>query len=155
MVAKFGDSAMLADGLAGGMIGCAPETGAGAGAGEGFGFGFGAGRGAGRDGAAGAAVVGVARGVVVTGTGAVVVGSTAWGWRKAMGGPDCPGPGTTRAVVRAGAGSNAVRTTRVRATRVTVPTRADVPPRGRRRSTTRRRVSELDTSWLSASSATR
>ncbi len=50
MVAKFGDSAMFADGLAGGRTGCAPD----AGAGEAVGFGAGRGAGRGVDGAAGA-----------------------------------------------------------------------------------------------------
>ena len=87
MAAKFGDSAMLAEGLAGGRIGCALDVGGGAGAGFGAGRGAG-GRVVGGSVAAGATVSCGAGGVVVTGMGAVVVGSTAWGWRKAMGGPD-------------------------------------------------------------------
>src|ERR1700722_10929186 len=67
-----------------------------------------------------------------------------------MSGRDPPDPAVGVAE-RAGAGETAVKITRVRATSVTVPTRADVPATGMRRSRTRRRVSELDTPWLSAS----
>ena len=162
---KFGDSAMFADGLSGGTIPCvATATGAAGAAGGAGRFGAGGrvvagvGGGVGRGALSAVAAVEVGTGIVATGTGAVVVGVGATGWKKAIQarGPAEPVGDDAEAVAdRADAGSIAVRTTRERATRVTTPTRAEVPAMGMRRSRTRRRVSELDTPWLSASAASR
>ena len=118
----------------------------------------GVGGGVGRGALSAVAAVEVGTGIVATGTGAVVVGVGATGWKKATQarGPAEPVGDDAEAVAdRADAGSIAVRTTRERATRVTTPTRAEVPAMGMWRSRTRRRVSELDTPWLSASAASR
>jgi hypothetical protein len=158
--AKSGDAAMLAEGLSGGRMACVATAITG---GLGFGAGgFGAGGrvvgGGGVCGALAGCTVVRAGAVVVTGTGAVVGGvafrARAWGCRKPIEARDPPGPVAARegdgVVEWAGAGWVAVRITRVRATTVTIPTRADVPATGMRRSRTRGRVSELDTPWVSA-----
>jgi hypothetical protein len=159
IVTKFGDSAMFDDGLSGGRMGCDVDD-----AGDvGGAVGFGAGRGAGgcvvgADAACGElpGLTAVGEGSEVAGTddGEVVVGVATFRWRKASRGPVCPEPATAR-FGRTAAGASVLRITKVRATRVTAPTRADVPTRGIERSRTRHGVSELDTLWLSASLASR
>jgi hypothetical protein len=73
--------------------------------------------------------------VVVVGANARVSGSG-----KPTDGRDPVDPNGAGADVAAGAGSNAVNATKVRVTRVTVPTRAELPAAGTRRSKTRSRV---------------
>jgi hypothetical protein len=102
----------------------------------------------------GAADVGVGATVVATGASVVVVdvdvGASVSGSGKPTDGRDPIDPKGAGVDVATGAGSNAVKATRVRATRVTVPTRAELPATGIRRSKTRSRVRELDTTGLSA-----
>jgi hypothetical protein len=70
----------------------------------------------------------------------VVDGASASGCKRPTGDRDAVDPNGAGVDVAAGTGSNAVNATRVRATRVTVPTKAEVPATGIQRSKTRSRV---------------
>ena len=154
VAANSGDSAIFDAGLAGGRIGCGDVVGGvGRGAvGAGVAGGLAGGAVAARDGARG--VVGgasVAEVAEVTERAAVVVGVTACGRRRPIGGRNPSEIVAARdGVERCGTGSSAVRITKVSDTMVTAATRADVPKTGTRGSRTRQRVPELGTPWLSA-----